>query len=193
MDLTVLIPTAHDGEDLASLLPQLKALLDRLGVRHEVLLLAQHVDLTPAVARQFGAQIIEPTAPGYGSALVAGLACATGEFVLTMDADLSHPPAFVEQLWNERHAADITIASRYVAGGGANMGASRYALSRALNVLFSRGLDVPIQDLSSGFRLYRTALLRELRITSRDYDALQQIVVQAFAEGWRVREIPFVY
>ena len=73
------------------------------------------------------------------------------------------------------------------------MGAYRHALSRMVNVLFSRGLDVPIQDLSSGFRLYRTGMLRELPISSRDYDVLQQILVQAFAEGWRVREIPFVY
>ena len=59
--------------------------------------------------------------------------------------------------------------------------------------LFSRGLDVPIRDLSSGFRLYRSAVIREQHITSRDFDVLQQIVVQAFAEGWRVREVPFNY
>jgi SAM-dependent methyltransferase len=52
---------------------------------------------------------------------------------------------------------------------------------------------VPIRDLSSGFRLYRGAVIREQEITSRDFDVLQQIVVQAFAEGWRVREIPFRY
>ena len=110
-----------------------------------------------------------------------------------MDADLSHPPAFVERLWNEREAADLTVASRYVPGGHANMGIYRYTLSRILNALFSRGLDVPIRDMSSGFRLYRSAMLREQHITSRDFDVLQQILVQAFAEGWRVREVPFVY
>ena len=123
-----------------------------------------------------GAQVIVADAPGYGRALAAGIARAAGEFLLTMDADLSHPPSFVEALWRERHTADITIASRYVDGGAARMSGSRYALSRALNVLFSRGLDVPIRDLSSGFRLYRTAMLRELPLTSTDYDALQQIL-----------------
>jgi dolichol-phosphate mannosyltransferase len=193
VDLTVLIPTAHDAEDLASLLPQLKALLDRLQIRHEVLLVAPENGVASTTASQHGAQVIVPAAPGYGRALAAGIARATGEFLLTMDADLSHPPSFVEALWRERQTADITIASRYVDGGAARMSGSRYALSRTLNVLFSRGLDVPIRDLSSGFRLYRTAMLRELRLTSTDYDALQQVLVLAFAEGWRVREIPFVY
>ena len=35
--------------------------------------------------------------------------------------------------------------------------------------------------------------IREQHITSRDFDILQQTIVQAFAEGWRVREVPFVY
>jgi SAM-dependent methyltransferase len=52
---------------------------------------------------------------------------------------------------------------------------------------------VPIKDLSSGFRLYRASAIREQRITSRDFDVLQQILVQAFAEGWRVQEVPFTY
>ena len=109
-----------------------------------------------------------------------------------MDADLSHPPDVIERLWVERDMADVTIASRYVPGGKADMGTGRYVCSRLLNAVFSRGLDVPIRDLSSGFRLYRAAVIREQHITSRDFDILQQTIVQAFAEGWRVREVPFV-
>jgi dolichol-phosphate mannosyltransferase len=194
LDLTVLIPIAQDAEDVASLLPELTGILNRLGIRYEIFLLTRAPDVgTRTAAERFGAQIVQPGEPGYGAALMSGVARAAGEFVLTMDADLSHPPAFVAELWKERQTADVTIASRYVPGGGARMGAYRHALSRTVNVLFSRGIDVPIQDLSSGFRLYRTGMLRELPITSRDYDVLQQILVQAFAEGWRVREIPFAY
>ena len=194
VDLSVLIPALHEGENLAILLPQLNAILERLHVRYEILLLTRNADdLTREAAVNHGAQIVEQAEPGYGGALVTGFARASGTYLLTMDADLSHPPAFVERLWNEREAADLTVASRYVPGGHANMGIYRYTLSRILNALFSRGLDVPIRDMSSGFRLYRSAMLREQHITSRDFDVLQQILVQAFAEGWRVREVPFVY
>jgi len=129
----------------------------------------------------------------YGLALRRGFAEAAGEYVLTMDADLSHPPEVIEQLWSHRMQADLTIASRYAPGGRADMSAIRYACSRALNAVFSRGLDIPIRDLSSGFRLYRAQILREQHITSRDYDILQQVVVQAYAEGWAVREVAFAY
>ncbi len=175
-------------------MPQLNAILQRLRLRYEIFLLTRHADiLTREAARQHGAHVVEQVEPGYGGALVTGFARASGDYLLTMDADLSHPPEFVEHLWNGRDEADVTIASRYVPGGRADMGVFRYALSRILNAMFSRGLDVPILDLSSGFRLYRSAVIREQRITSRDFDVLQQIVVQAFAEGWQVREVPFTY
>ena len=194
LDLSVLIPALNEGPNLATLLPQVNGILRRLGVRFETLVLTRNADpATLDAARQHGARVVEQTQPGYGGALTTGFPLAAGTYMLTMDADLSHPPEFIERLWSEREQADVTIASRYVAGGGADMSAYRYALSRVLNLLFSRGLDVPILDLSSGFRLYRSAVIHDQKITSRDFDVLQQIVVQAYAEGWRVREVPFRY
>jgi dolichol-phosphate mannosyltransferase len=194
VDVTVLIPALDEWRNLAILLPQLNAILDRLKLRYEIFLLTKNADdRTCEAARHHGARVVEQIEPGYGGALVTGFALASGNYLLTMDADLSHPPEVVEQLWQNRGGADVTIASRYVAGGRADMGFYRYTLSRVLNALFSRGLDVPIRDLSSGFRLYRSDVIREQHITSRDFDVLQQIVVQAFAEGWRVREVPFNY
>lgn len=194
MDLSVLIPALNEADNLAVLVPQLIDLLNRLGVTYEILLLTQNADeRTRAIAREHGAQIVEQRTPGYGGALTTGFAQASGDFFLTMDADLSHPASVVEDLWRERERADVTIASRYLPGGSAEMSAYRYALSRTLNAVFSRGLDVPIKDLSSGFRLYRATVIRDLQVASRDYDVLQQIAVRSFAEGWRIREIPFRY
>jgi ubiquinone/menaquinone biosynthesis C-methylase UbiE len=87
----------------------------------------------------------------------------------------------------------VVIASRYVPGGGAHMPADRYYLSRILNAFFAVGLSIPIRDLSSGFRLYKGAVLRDQVYSARDFDILQQIVVKAYAEGWRVQEVPFTY
>jgi SAM-dependent methyltransferase len=110
-----------------------------------------------------------------------------------MDADLSQPAGFVETLWSHRSTADVVIASRFVPGGSAAMNPLRRMASRALNAFFGIGLDLPIRDLSSGLRLYRTAAIHGQKITAVDFDILQQTLVQAYAEGWRVREIPFAY
>jgi SAM-dependent methyltransferase len=110
-----------------------------------------------------------------------------------MDADYSHRPSFVRNLWTAREEAEVTIASRYVAGGTAQMPAGRRVLSRVLNVFFSRGLSLSVRDMSSGFRLYRAEAVRGQCPVARGFDVLQEILVRAYAEGWQVREIPFDY
>ena len=192
-DLSVLIPSAGESRNLADLLSQLTSILSGLGIGYEVLLLTQKADVSirdASVAHRV--RIVEVPA-AYGAALATGFAEAAGDYLLTMDADVSQPAAVVERLWTGRARADVTIASRYVPGGRADMSIGRYLCSRLLNAAFSRGLDVPIRDLSSGMRLYRSEVIREQRITSNDFDILQQTIVQAFADGWRVREVPFVY
>ena len=67
----------------------------------------------------------------------------------------------------------------------------RLYLSRVLNMVFRRGLSMPIRDLSSGFRLYRRSVFAPDTLKGRDFDLLEEILVKAFSEGWRVQEIPF--
>jgi len=110
-----------------------------------------------------------------------------------MDADLSHPPTFVADLWRRRHEAEVLIASRYVEGGGATMPFYRAVLSRVLNRFFALGLGIPLRDLSSGFRLYHRRALLVDEVTARDFDVLPEIVVRAYRHGWRVLEVPFLY
>ena len=194
IELSVVIPALDDGASLALILPGLRGALDALHITYEILVVTTTADdATRSAVASAGGEILVPADPGYGGALTAGFARAQGEYILTMDADISDRPAFVEDLWRRRADAEVTIASRYVRGGRADMPPGRRVLSRALNWLSAHGLSVPIRDLSSGFRLYKSAVLRQQTHTTLDFDILQQIVVRAYADGWRVQEVPFVY
>ena len=193
-DLSVLIPALHEGPNLAVLLPWLNRILDELQVNYEVIVVTKEDDSeTITAAAADGAQVLLQVSNGYGGALIDGLKQSRGEFVLTLDADLSHRPDFVRDMWDSRYAADITIASRYAAGGTATMPKTRLYLSRVLNLVFRRGLSVPVLDLSSGFRLYRRSCIDPDGLTGADFDVLEEILVKAFCEGWHVQEIPFHY
>jgi len=146
-----------------------------------------------AVKSTGASRAVEQKERGYGGALIMGFEIAQGNYFLTMDADLSHSPEFIRNLWLQRENAEVVIASRYVAGGKAVMPATRYVLSRTLNVFFSRGLSLGVRDMSSGFRLYKATVVRKLRPEARDFDVLQEILVRAIVEGYRVKEIPFSY
>ena len=127
--------------------------------------------------------MVRQDAPGYGAALRAGFAAATGAWVLTIDADTAAAPAIAVALWTRRHDADVVIGSRYVAGGEARMPPVRRLLSRVLNLVFGRGLSLGVRDLSSGMRIYRAPAVRALRELPPHLDVLQAILVAGLRRG----------
>jgi SAM-dependent methyltransferase len=110
-----------------------------------------------------------------------------------MDADLSHRPVFLDEFWRRRDEAEVLIASRYVAGGRADMGWFRRLLSHVLNRTYGRVLSLPFRDMSSGFRMYRREVFAGLSPAAQDFDILEEILIRVHAEGWRILEVPFQY
>ncbi|HEX9108031.1 MAG TPA: glycosyltransferase, partial [Longimicrobiales bacterium] len=131
--------------------------------------------------------------PGYGGALLAGFAATSAPWIVTMDADLSHPPTFIGDFWRRRGEAELLIASRFVPGGEAETSAFRLILSRVLNGTFRVILSLPVHDLSSGFRCYRREMLEGLHPAARDFDFLQEVLIRLHNGGARILEIPFHY
>ena len=194
-DLTIIIPALNEAENLAFLLPQIWAVLNPLGICLEILIINENADdKTRQIAAINHAQLISPSTRGYGLALLAGFENAHADYVVTMDADLSHPPEFLKTMWEARHTSDILIASRYVSSGSADMPLSRYLLSRTLNVFFSRGLDLKVKDMSSGYRMYtRRVITYKRSIQGVDFNVLQELLVRILFEGYKIKEIPFHY
>lgn len=193
-DLSIVIPAIDERENLELLLPALWEVLQSIGVKAEILLVdGGSKDGTREAAEARGAVVLRQTEPGYGGALMTGFAAARAPYVLTMDADLSHRPSFVAEMWKARDQANVLIASRYVPGGRAEMSFFRRTLSKILNSVFGRVLSLPYKDLSSGFRMYHSDTLKSLPLEARDFDVLEEILLRIYAEGWSIQELPFAY
>lgn len=194
LDLSIVIHANHEADNLADLLPQVHSALDSLAIIYESIIVDNRADeQTHQVIQQNQATLLCPSVNGYGAALVAGIQQAAGDYIIVMDADQAHPAAFLCDLWNARDTADVVIASRYISGGQAIMPVTRKMLSKMLNVVFSRGLDLSVRDMSSGFRLYKSSVIKKIAAESTDYDILQEILVKLLMEGYKIREIPFTY
>ncbi len=194
LDLSVIVPAMSRMDGLTLLLPEIRHELDSLGISSEILVVASHPDRqTGALASEHEAVVLEQPGRSYAAALQAAFAAARGTYLLTMDGDLVRRPTFIGNLWNRRLDAEITIASRYVNGGRAVMPFGRRFFSRLLNAVFSRGLSLRIRDMSSANRLYRADLVRDKTYKARDLDILQEILVRAYMDGWKVQEVPFEY
>jgi dolichol-phosphate mannosyltransferase len=192
--VSVVIPAWNEAETMPELLGRIRAALEPLAREIEILVVVPAPeDPTAEAARAGGAEVIVQMRPGYGGALKEGLLASRGEYVITMDADLSHPPEAIPQLLAHRDDAEVVIASRYVAGASAKMPSFRALLSRILNLIYRRVLAVPVRDMSSGFRGYQRKILDELNLESEKYDILEEILVKSYSLGWHVLEIPFDY
>src|SRR2546425_3949383 len=192
--LTVLVPALNEAANLQELLPSIQRELQSLDIDHELIVVdGGSTDGTAEVVARHDAFLLPQAMPGYGGALRTGFERARGEFVLTLDADGSHDPTFLGQMWAARSAAEVVIASRYVPGGTAEMPRSRRILSRTLNLVFGRGLSLPYADLSSGYRLYRRRALAALELPGTDFNILEEILIRAVAAGFTVQEVAFHY
>lgn len=194
MDVSVVLPVLNEAENLRALLPRLSALFQQLHLQYEIITVdGGSRDGTREIASELSARVVDERRRGYAGALATGFAEANGDYILTLDADMSHEPAFVAKMWRARHQADIVIASRYVRGGVAYASWGRRALSRILNLVLRRMLSMPVHDLSSGFRLYRREAVQDFEFEGRNFEVLEEILVKAFARGFSVVEVPFTY
>ena len=193
-DLAIIIPAIDERENLELLIPTLWDVLKSVGVSAEIILVdGGSKDGTEQAAESRGARLVHQTERGYGGALLAGFAATRAPFIVTMDADLSHRPSFIVEMWKNRSNAHVLIASRYVPGGEAEMTLSRRILSKALNTTYARVLSLPLKDLSSGFRMYRADTVKHLQLKARDFDVLEEILIKVYSEGWSIIELPFRY
>lgn len=110
---------------------------------------------------------------GLGRAYVAGMtqALAGGaEFVVQMDADLSHPIAAVPEMIGVLMStgADLVIGSRYVTGGQVDTewGAHRKLLSAWANFYVRAVLGIRIKDVTAGFKIWRRSALEAVDLGS---------------------------
>src|SRR5437667_1324944 len=116
--LTVLVPALNEAANLKELLPSIQRELKSLDIDHELLVVdGGSTDGTADVVARHGAVLLPQAMPGYGGALRTGFEYPRGEYAPTLDADGSHDPTFLRQMWAARSAAEVVIASRYIHGG----------------------------------------------------------------------------
>ncbi|MGH7932382.1 MAG: glycosyltransferase [Candidatus Binataceae bacterium] len=194
MDLSIVFPVINERENLCELIPRMHALMERERISFEVVVVdGGSTDGTREAAAEMGARVVRERRRGYAGAIETGFAEARGDYILTLDADLSHDPDFVAKLWRARQQGDIIIASRYIHGGAAYAPFFRRFLSVVLNVAMRWSLSMPVRDMSSGFRLYRRQAVEGLKLESHNFEVGEEILVKAYAEGFNVFEVPFTY
>ncbi|MBK9926381.1 MAG: methyltransferase domain-containing protein [Anaerolineales bacterium] len=194
LNLSVVVIAHEKTKKLIETISQIHSTLKLLSVEYEILIVSCRFDeQARKTLQQNNCTILIPQTAGYGDSVLTGIHHSTGRYIITMDADQTHPATFLKELWEARDNADVVVASRYIAKGQTQTPILRKFLSKFLNIAFSRGLDLPVHDMSSGFRLYKGHVVKNLTTESKNFDVLQEILVKILMAGYHVSEIPFKY
>lgn len=192
MELTILIATINEAENLKILIPQLKSAFS--GVNFEILIIdGNSTDGSREVGESLGCRVEIQTGPTYGSAIIQGINSARGKFMIVMDADGSHTAEAAFNLFSRRYDADIVINSRYMKGGGTRTAKWRDISSRILNFIYRKTLKLPFYEISGGFRIYRREILSNINLTSNYYDIQEELLILPYLLGYKIIEIPYIY
>jgi dolichol-phosphate mannosyltransferase len=198
----ICLPTYNERENL----PRVIDALEPLGVR--VLVIDDSSpDGTGELAdrlsgeRDWVSVLHRPRKEGLGPAYLAGFREALqgdADYVLEMDADLSHNPADVPRLIEAcANGADLALGSRYVAGGGTeNWGRGRRFVSAGGSFYARTLLGVPIRDLTGGFKCFKREVLETIDLASlhsKGYAFQIELTYRTLRAGFEVVEVPIVF
>ncbi|MDW8465342.1 MAG: polyprenol monophosphomannose synthase [Chloroherpetonaceae bacterium] len=138
---------------------------------------------------------------GLGTAYVRGFKFALErgyDFIMEMDADLSHDPFMIPHFLVAIKDADLVIGSRYLGdvANVVNWPLSQLILSKGASLYTRIITGMPVQDPTGGFKCFQRCVLESLNldeIHSGGYSFQIEMNFKAWAKGFRIKEIPIVF
>jgi len=198
IELSIVIPSYQEEKNLEFILPRIMRTLRAIDITSEVLVIdtIDSMDGTEGVCVKNGARYVHREGGNeYGCAIKTGIAQALGERLVFMDADGSHKPEFIEELYRNRMSYDVVIASRYVLGGDTSNRAILVFMSKLVNFAYSVVLGLNCRDVSNSFRLYYRSDLLRLTLFSKNFDIVEEMLykLKRTKVELKILEIPYSF
>ncbi|XP_039750349.1 dolichol-phosphate mannosyltransferase subunit 1 [Pararge aegeria] len=204
---SILLPTYNERENLPIIIWLLIKYLDTSGYDYEVIVIDDgSPDGTLEVAKQlqklYGSNkiVLQPREKklGLGTAYIHGMKHATGNFIIIMDADLSHHPKFIPNFieLQKKHDVDLVSGTRYRDGGGVyGWDFKRKLISRGANFITQLLLRPGASDLTGSFRLYKKDILQKLidSCVSKGYVFQMEMIIRARQLDYTIGEVPITF
>lgn len=197
-ELSVVLPAYLEEENLRLLLPRLNNVLKNLTKNYEVIVVdtLTAIDHTKDVCMENDVIYVNrENGNSFGDAVRTGIAKAKGHYILFMDADGSHEPEFIRNIWENRTNYDVVVASRYIEGGLTENPYILILMSRVLNIVYAALFKINCKDVSNSFKLYSGEKLRGITLRCNNFDIVEEMLIKLGKKfpPLRIKEIPFVF
>ncbi len=199
----VIIPTYNEAENIKSIVERVRASVPEAHVlvaddnspdgtgklADEIVAKDDHVHVLHRAGKE-----------GLGAAYLAGFDWGLEHdygVLIEMDADGSHQPEELPRLLTALSGADLVLGSRWVPGGRVvNWPKYRELISRGGSTYSRILLDMPLRDITGGYRAFRRATLEGLGLTdvaSQGYCFQVDLARRAVMAGYQVVEVPITF
>jgi len=195
--ISIVIPALNESEGIERTIQTIPlSMLKSMGYNVQILIVDNgSTDNTADIARRAGAEVLYEPKRGYGHAYKAGFAGASGDIIVTSDADATYPlediPRLVKMI--DEQKIDFITTNRFKKMRKGAMSfrnkVGNAVLSATMTILFG----LRIKDSQSGMWVFRRDILKNLKLTSNT-PLSQELKIEAchFA-GCSWKEVPIEY
>lgn len=192
--VSIIIPALNEEDSIGRVLDQIPFLY--LPETEVIVVDNGSRDLTPQVASARGVRVVLEPRKGYGNATRTGLSEATGDIIVTMDADGGHWPGDLPELLrpvvagSSMAALGVRIHS-YPHGMRVRRFLGNVILARIFNLLYGERLS----DVQCGFRVIHRKVLAKLALFEEGMQFTTELLIELKEKGVRispvsVRQVP---
>ncbi len=204
-EISIILPTYNESKNIWSILEHIQKSIPK-DLRAETIVVDDNSpDNTAKIAEDYFYSIKEKTnhtiniikrkaKNGLSSAILHGIQEASGNTIVVMDSDFSHPPHIIPKMIEtfKQTQCDIVVASRYVKGGAIQgWPLKRKLMSKIATKIAKNGLGVKSHDPISGFFAFKKNIIEGLKFDAIGYKMLLELLVKT--KGVKVEEIPYTF
>jgi len=118
------------------------------------------------------------------------------DYLITMDADLSHDPKEIKNFVNSLSEFPFVIGSRYVEGGSCLMSGKRLVLSKFGNKLIRNILQINSNEFTTSYRGFNLSKLKNFhlnQVNNKGYSFFMGTLFEIDKLGYEIKEIPIIF
>ncbi len=197
MKITLVMPALNEEKAIVAVLNSVPVeKLENMGYEVEMLVVDNgSVDKTSELAKKHGAIVVFESKRGYGNAYKKGFASATGDIIVTGDADMTYPFDELPKLMDtfESEKIDFMTTDRLSTLNKGVMAKTNLFGNWILSTITRLLFGWPFKDSQSGMWIFRKSILSGIDLRSPGMSFSQEIKIEAFASGYRCTEMPITY
>lgn len=197
--ISVIIPSFNEEKSLVEVLRRTHSVLNKIGLSYEIIVVNDgSTDRTSKVVLEGKSLLVEnPQNLGKGASMKRGLKRANGEFIVFMDADGEHSPEDIPLLlypFLYDKQLSVVFGSRFFSKIEGEVRSRLHLMGNKLfNLIIYILTGKLVTDSLSGFRVFRSPVLKCISIDSSNFDVEAEILLKVLKNGFEFKEVPITF